>query len=252
MCEASDRLGVKDSHRHLEPWRIFAEDQRSCGIVPLVVSFEGITDLNSMVLWHTLCMKLGANMQHFELAAGRGGAGPAATALEHISTWSRSSTARRSILHAAHIYKLLSDRKVSDIVHPHIVVALFHAALVLGLYIFTVGSPAAASSTDSTSFELSDPVDWTIIGDLGLANPVSTHTGVGKRSAAAHFIHTGGPLSMANMPLEGGYAAARKTLLHCADLMEGMGRWKSRTFSQILHIMSDDLTEFNGPDHDDG
>jgi hypothetical protein len=30
-----------------------------------------------------------------------------------------------------------------------------------------------------------------------------------------------------------------------------MGRWKSRTFSQILHIMSDDLTEMEGPDSDE-
>jgi hypothetical protein len=34
--------------------------------------------------------------------------------------------------------------------------------------------------------------------------------------------------------------------------MEGMGRWKSRTFSQILHIMSDDLTDYDGRNDDDG
>jgi hypothetical protein len=251
MCEASDRLGAKDHHQHLEPWRVFAEDQRSCGIVPLVVGFKSITDLNSVVLWHALCMKLGANLQHFELAAGRGGAGPAATALEHISTWSQLPTARRSIIHAAHIYKLLSDRKVSDIVHPHSVVALFHAALVLGLYIFTVRPPIPVDNTDSTSFDILDIVDWAATGQLGLTSsqqpPIVGRTDL----ASTRFIKTGGSLNMATVAIEGGYAAARKTLLHSADLMEGMGRWKSRTFSQILHIMSDDLTEFNGPDHDD-
>ncbi|KZM24474.1 DNA binding [Ascochyta rabiei] len=252
MCEASDRLAVKTNHQHLEPWRLFVEDERSRGIVPLMVSFRSITDLNSIVLWHKLCMKLGANMQHFELAAGRAGAGPAATALDQISTWSHSSTARRSILHAAHIYKLLSDRKVSEIVHPHSIVALFQAALVLGLYIFTVEPSANTDPTINTSYELSNPVEWTAIGGLGLANSSQPSCVSGTESAAARFIEGGGSLSMANVTLEGGYAAARKTLLHCADLMEGMGRWKSRTFSQILHIMSDDLTEFNGPDHDDG
>jgi hypothetical protein len=251
MCEANDRLGVKNNHQHLEPWRIFAEDERSHGIVPLVVSFRSITDLNSIVLWHKLCMRLSANMQHFELAAGRGGAEPAAIALEHISAWTQTPTARRSILHAAHIYKLLSDRKVSDIVHPHSIVALFHAALVLGLYIFTVPPSTSSASTDSISYELSDLVNWETIGEVGLANPEQVFGVTATESPTAQFIRNGGPLSMGNVTLEGGYAAARKTLLHCADLMEGMGRWKSRTFSQILHIMSDDLTEFNGHDHDD-
>lgn len=246
MLEANDRLGVKVDHGNLEPWRAYADDARSHGIVPLVTSFRSINDLNSIVLWHKLCMKLGANVQHFELAAGRVGARPAATALEQIATWTQTPTARRSILHAAHIYKLLSDRKVSDIVHPHSIVALFHAALVLGLYIFTVSD---VQHDDTRSYELSEPVDWTAIEDLGLSYTPQHHdTG----SGAARFINGGGAVSMGNATLEGGYAAARKTLLHCADLMEGMGRWKSRTFSQILHIMGDDLTEFNGPDHDDG
>jgi hypothetical protein len=246
MLEANDRLGVKVDHGNLEPWRACADDARSHGIVPLVTSFRSINDLNSIVLWHKLCMKLSANVQHFELAAGRAGARPAATALEQIATWTQTPTARRSILHAAHIYKLLSDRKVSDIVHPHSIVALFHAALVLGLYVFTVPD---IQYNDTPSYELSEPVDWTAIEDLGLSYTPQHHdTG----SAAARFINSGGAVSMGNATLEGGYAAARKTLLHCADLMEGMGRWKSRTFSQILHIMSDDLTEFNGADHDDG
>ena len=252
VCEASDRLGVKNDHQYLEPWRLFAADDRSHGIVPLIVSFKSITDLNSIVLWHKLCMKLGANMQHFELAAGRAGAGPASIALEHISTWTQSPTARRSILHAAHIYKLLSDRKVSDVVHPHSIVALFHAALVLGLYVFTVGPSIDTKPADSTICELLDPIDWIAIGELGLANSQQPYTECDMGSAIARFIQSGGAISMTNTALEGGYAAARKTLLHCADLMEGMGRWKSRTFSQILHIMSDDLTELNGPDHDDG
>lgn len=249
MLEASDRLGVKNDHRHLEPWRVYAEDERSRGIVSLVVSFRSIDDLNSLVLWHKLGMKLGANMQHFELAAGRAGAGPAATALEHIAAWTQTQTARRSILHAAHIYRLLSDRKVSDIVHPHSIVALFHAALVLGLYVFTVSPASQSEGAGRARYELSKPVDWANVLDLGLADNKSFS---GGSSAATHFIMNGGPVSMSNITLEGGYSAARKTLLHCADLMEGMGRWKSRTFSQILHIMSDDLTEFTGPDHDDG
>lgn len=249
MLEANDRLGVRNDDRNLEPWRVFAEDERSHGIVPLVTSFRAINDLNSIVLWHKLCMRLSANMQHFELAAGRAGAKPAATALEQIAFWTQTPTARRSILHAAHIYKLLSDRKVSEIVHPHSIVALFYAALVLGLYVFTVPPATNPQHSDNASYEILELVDWATVEDLGLASRQPFHN---TSTAAARFIEHGGPVSMGGAILGEGYAAARKTLLHCADLMEGMGRWKSRTFSQILHIMSDDLTEFNGPDHDDG
>jgi hypothetical protein len=201
-------------------------------------------------------MILGANMRYFELAAGRSGPEPAVAALEDISSWSQTPSARRSVLHAAHIYKLLFDRKVSDIVNPHSVVALFHAALVLGLYIFTLPPTTPTCGVNNTYIELLDIVDWISVGQLGLIDtppstsptafsPSDTHTTLVRK-----FIQNGGPFSITGVALEGGYLAARRTLLHCADLMEGMGRWKSRTFSQILHIMSDDLTDYDGKDED--
>jgi hypothetical protein len=175
MYEYNDRLSIAtaDSNQ-LEPWRIYDEDQRSRDIVSLVVDLSKrpdilhSADLNSVVLWHASCMKMGANMQCFELAAGRGGAEPAASALEDISSWSRTPSARRSILHAAQIFRILSDRKVSDIIHPHSVVALFQAALVLGLYIFTLPS----DNTGDRCIELIDPVNWVLVGRLGLAEGV--------------------------------------------------------------------------------
>jgi hypothetical protein len=252
MYEYNDRLSIAtaDSNQ-LEPWRIYDEDQRSHDIVSLVVGLSSTsdvlrsTDLNSVVLWHASCMKMGANMQCFELAAGRGGAEPAASALEDISSWSQTSSARRSILHAAQIFRILSDRKVSDIIHPHSVVALFQAALVLGLYIFTL----PFDNTSGHYIELTDPLDWVSMGRLGLAERAHSSTTGGKSDVAKQFIANGGPFSLSGARLEGGYLPARKTLLHCADLMEGMGRWKSTTFSQILHIMSDDLTDDDSIDH---
>ena len=197
-------------------------------------------------------MVLGANMRYFELAAGRSGPEPAVNALEDISAWSQTPSARRSVLHAAHIYRLLFDRKVSDIVNPHSVVALFHAALVLGLYIFTL-PPSPTCPINDSCIELLDLVDWISIGQLGFIDTPSSPTSLPYPTPTADvvkFIRHSGGFSITGIALEGGYLAARRTLLHCADLMEGMGRWKSRTFSQILHIMSDDLTDYEG--HDDG
>jgi hypothetical protein len=97
-------------------------------------------------------------------------------------------------------------------------------------------------------------VDWTSVGHVGLvetANSPSNQLGFGTEVLAVNFIRNGGPFSITGVAMEGGYLAARRTLLHCADLMDGMGRWKSRTFSQILHIMSDDLTDVDVADSDE-
>ncbi|KAF2028138.1 hypothetical protein EK21DRAFT_70480 [Setomelanomma holmii] len=257
IYDSNDRLATAAGpQKQLEPWRIYAEDTRSRDILPLLVNLSSSSidalrtaDLNSAILWHASCMSLGANIRYFELAAGRAGPEPAVSALEDISTWSQTPSARRSVLHAAHIYKLLFDRKVSDIVNPHSVVALFRAALVLGLYIFTL-PPTTTCALNDNCIELLDLVDWISVGQLGLINTPQSPSGFGKASMVVKFICHGGPFSITGIALEGGYLAARRTLLHCADLMEGMGRWKSRTFSQILHIMSDDLTEDDSPEND--
>ncbi|KAJ4371985.1 hypothetical protein N0V83_003758 [Neocucurbitaria cava] len=276
LASASAAATMNNSHsqKQLEPWRIYAEDARSRDILPLLVNLSSSSidalrtaDLNSAVLWHASCMILGANMRYFELAAGRSGPEPAVNALEDISAWSQTPSARRSVLHAAHIFKLLFDRKVSDIVNPHSVVALFHAALVLGLYIFTLPPPPPNTNMNGTNgmggdpcIELLDLVDWQLVGQFGFldTSPSCPHTSTtttpsptSSSAAVVRFIRTGGPFSITGITLEGGYLAARRTLLHCADLMEGMGRWKSRTFSQILHIMSDDLTDYGGDDDDE-
>ncbi|KAF1949068.1 hypothetical protein CC80DRAFT_599194 [Byssothecium circinans] len=261
VYEANDRLANinNGTQKHLEPWRIYAEDARSRELIPLLVNLSSSSidalrtaDLNSAVLWHASCMMLGANISFFELAAGRAGPGPAVTALEDISTWSQTASARRSVLHAAHIFKLLFDRKVSDIVNPHSVVALFQAALVLGLYIFTLPPSTVACNLNEPCLELLDLVDWSYIGQVGfLDSPLSPGGPLGfGDNPVVSFIRNGGPFSITGIALDGGYLAARRTLLHCADLMDGVGRWKSRTFSQILHIMSDDLTEMENGDSD--
>ncbi|KAF2179704.1 hypothetical protein K469DRAFT_640833 [Zopfia rhizophila CBS 207.26] len=262
IYESNDRLAnANGPQKHLEPWRVYSEDPRSRDLIPLLVNLSSSSidalrtaDLNSSVLWHASCMMLGANIRFFELAAGRSGPGPAATALEDISAWSQTPSARRAVLHAAHIFKLLFDRKVSDIVNPHSVVALFQSALVLGLYIFTLPSSMPMCTVENNCIELLDLIDWTCVGHAGLMEtPTSppSQLGFSSEGPVVNFIRNGGPFSITGIGMEGGYMAARRTLLHCADLMDGMGRWKSRTFSQILHIMSDDLTDVDMADSDE-
>ncbi|PVI02258.1 hypothetical protein DM02DRAFT_560108 [Periconia macrospinosa] len=262
IYESNDRLAnINGAQKHLEPWRVYAEDARSRELLPLLANLSSSSidalrtaDLNSAVLWHASCMMLGANISYFELAAGRAGPGPAVTALEDISAWSQTPSARRAVLHAAHIYKLLFDRKVSDIVNPHSVMSLFQAALVLGLYIFTL-PPTPITNVDQP-LELLELLDWSYVGQVGyMDHHPRPHTPPGAAAytdtPALSFIRNGGPFCITGIALEGGYLAARRTLLHCADLMDGIARWKARTFSQILHIMSDDLTETEREESED-
>lgn len=238
----------------LEPWRAYAVDSRSSNLVPLIAGLAcpGVDvlnrDLNSVISWHTLCMMLGANLKTFELAAGRSGVDSAQVALEEIAAWSRTAAARRSCIHAAHIFKLLLHRRVRDTVTMHSVLSLFQSALILSF--FTLTMPQDQSDDEKDCFELYDEVDWAGVGSAGLAEN-SGHMGsitTGKDFPALDFICNGGPVSIDGCKVEGGYEAARRSMVHCADLMDGIGRWKSRSFSQILHVMGDDLSEFGMDD----
>ncbi|KAL6703759.1 hypothetical protein ACN47E_009140 [Coniothyrium glycines] len=210
IYESNDRLTNGNTQQtQLEPWRIYAEDPRSKDILPLLISLSSSSidalrtaDLNSSVLWHASCMMLGANMRYFELAAGRAGPEPAVDALDDIATWSQTPSARRSVLHAAHIFKLLFDRKVSDIVNPHSVVALFHAALVLGLYIFTL-PPMMTSGVDDACIELLDLVDWISVGQLGFIDTASSPVAFNDTAQVIKFIQYGGAFSITGIALEG-------------------------------------------------
>ena len=125
--------------------------------------------------------------------------------------------------------------------------ALFCSALILGLYLFT--TQPQDNDSASASYELLDDVDWTVIGNAGMAEH-SPENSPGRMFESAHasdsartFIEVGGPVSLNGVSVVGGYQSARRTLLDFAHLMDGIGTWKPRTLARILHIMSDVLEE---------
>ena len=205
-------------------------------------------DTNCIVLWHSLCIMLLANFRMFELAAGRHGAGPAADALDNIIQWSQTISARRAIVHAAQNFKVMSERKVSDNVTIHSVTALFASALTLGLYLFMV--PPSTNHSNRTTVELIETdVDWHELQDVGFTddstNLHSNDKGLPHHdhdlSVIHHFIRYGGTVSLSGVTQQPGYESARRVLLDFANLMDGISGRKLRTFTQVLHIMSDDL-----------
>ncbi|KAH8817379.1 hypothetical protein F5884DRAFT_248860 [Xylogone sp. PMI_703] len=197
VSEARHRLllshSYQDTKRFLVPAEIYATDSQARHIAPLLLDIlstysQALQSINSncMALWHSLSMMLTSNISLFELAAGRSGADAAKSALDDIATWSRSPAARRSCLHAAHIFLTISRRRVSDGTMFHSEIALFNAALVLGLYVFMMpqtptltqvgddGDPANEPDPDPEPFEIMDPVDWIAVGMEGLISDNTT------------------------------------------------------------------------------
>ncbi|KAJ5601317.1 transcriptional regulator family: C2H2 zinc finger and Fungal Specific TF [Penicillium lagena] len=200
---------------------------------------------NASVMWHNMCMTLTADIQIFDLAAGRAGPGPARKALDNIAEWSQTPAARRACLHAAHIYRAMTNRKASDPPTFHSVFAVFSAALVLGLYTFMV--PSSASSPASLgSIELMDDIDWHQVGTEGFTSfmdPRGSQDFSSTDDPAVNFIRNGATIYLRGVPLQGGYQSARRILLDYAGLLKDSGKWSVKKFSYILHIMSDVLMD---------
>ena len=261
VLESYHRLMPTDEQTvgSLIPWQIYTNDMRARSMISAVLASEGLCgpsmrkpDTNCIVLWHSLCIMLLADFRMFELAAGRHGAGPAAGALENISQWSRTMAARRACVHAAQTFRIMSERKVSDNVTIHSVTALFSAALILGLYQFM--APPSTNHSNRTIVELVEAdVDWANdISDVGFTQdaldrhpPQSDSSSLPRYdtelSVIHHFIRYGGTVSLGGVTQQGGYESARRVLLDFANLMDGISGRKLRTFTQVLHIMSDDL-----------
>lgn len=200
---------------------------------------------NALVMWHHMCMMLTADIQIFDFAAGRAGPAPARKALDDIAEWSQTPAARRACLHAAHIYKAMTNRKASD--HPtfHSVFSLFSAALILGLYTFM--APTSASGLSSVgSVELMDDIDWQQVGTEGFTSfmePRGSQAFSPTNDPAVNFIRNGATIYLRGVPVQGGYQSARRILLDYANLLKDSGKWSVKKFSYVLHIMSDVLMD---------
>ncbi|KAL3478797.1 hypothetical protein BJX99DRAFT_269024 [Aspergillus californicus] len=252
LSEAYHRLLSNRASYPFAPCHTYAMDGRARCLPSLQLQIadkygEVLESLNpnAAIMWHNICMTLTADTQIFDLAAGRAGAGPARKALDDIAAWSQTPAARRACLHAAHIYKAMTNRKASDHTMFHSVFSLFSAALVLGLYIFMVPNPSELQ-VGGTSIELLDDIDWERVGTEGFTSfmePRGTQSFTPSDDPAVNFIRNGGTVYFRGVPFQGGYQSARRILLDYAGLLKDAGKWSVRKFSYVLHIMSDVLMD---------
>lgn len=252
QSEAYHRLLSNRASYPFAPCHTYAMDARARCIPTL--QFQIATDYgttlgqlnpNALITWHYMCMMLTADVQIFDLAAGRSGPAPARKALDDIFEWSQTPAARRACLHAAHIWKAMLNRKAAD--HPtfHSVFALFSAALVLGLYTFMVPNPAGALSSVGT-IELMDDADWQLVGTEGFTSfmePRGSQVFSPTDDPAVNFIRNSATIYYDGVQFQGGYQSSRKILLDFANLLKDSGKWGSKKFSYVLHIMSDVLLD---------
>lgn len=252
LSEAYHRLLSGHSSHQFAPCQTYAMDGRARSLPSLLVQIASSYSYssqqlspNTLILWHNMCMKLTADIQIFDLAAGREGPGPARQALNDIAVWSQTPAARRSCLHAAHVYKVMTMRKTSDQPTFHSVASLFSAALVLGLYIFMVPD-SAESQAGLAGIELLDDFDWQRVGTEGFTSfmePQESFSLTPADNAATNFIRNGGPVYFRGLTVNGGYLSARRILLDYAGLLKDAAPWTVRKFSYVLHIMSDVLMD---------
>ncbi|GIK02289.1 hypothetical protein Aspvir_006338 [Aspergillus viridinutans] len=252
LCEAYHRLLSNRANYPFAPCHTYAMDGRARCLPTLQLQIadkygEALERLNpnAVVMWHNMCMTLTADIQIFELAAGRSGPLPARKALDDIAVWSQTPAARRACLHAAQIYKAMVNRKASEYTMFHSVLALFTAALVLGLYTFMAPRPPETTA-GCISVELLDDVDWQQVGREGFTSfmePRGNHAFTASDNSTVNFIRNGGTLYLRGIPVQGGYQSARRILLDYAGLLKDSGKWSVRKFSHVLHIMSDVLMD---------
>ncbi|KAJ5347504.1 uncharacterized protein N7506_000757 [Penicillium brevicompactum] len=252
QSEAYHRLLSNRASYPFAPCHIYAMDGRARCLPSLqsqlITAYGEILDQlnsNTLIAWHYMCMMLTADIQIFDLAAGRAGPTPARKALADIREWSQTSAARRACLHAAHIYKVMTNRKTSE--HPSFqsVFSLFSAGLVLGLYTFMV--PDVTSSLPGIgTVELMDEIDWRYVGTEGFTNfmePRGGQTYPSTDDSSINFIRNGATIFLRGQSVQGGYQSARRVLLDYASLLKDSGKGTLNQFSHILYIMSDVLMD---------
>ncbi|ETN40972.1 uncharacterized protein HMPREF1541_05252 [Cyphellophora europaea CBS 101466] len=262
----SNHLLITSSNQHgkspcLEPWRMHTRPADTTTASTLAHHLSSLPstsgsnalqqiDINGVITWHVCCLMLTANVQLFEDAAGRRGPTAVPTALQTIARWATTPTARRAVVHAAQVFKVLFHRRVSDVVSVHTVVALFKAALILSFYLLTTTRAMTSFSSSSGQdgpLELFDDIDWSRTGNLGMADHNNVRLGPDARDPEidriGRFIIAGGPFSITGVVHHPGLSSCRRVLLHAADLMQTLGKWKSCRFSEILHLLTRDSGE---------
>ncbi|KAH6954792.1 hypothetical protein DER45DRAFT_596627 [Fusarium avenaceum] len=255
LIAANTRLSNKESQnlasRSASPVERLVMDEGSKAIISDLVLLPKIhADVlcgrhqNNALGWHYLCIILTADVDLLETACGRDGLEAAEASLVDVFKWSKSSSARRALLHAAQVFNILDlcHIRESYLTRPDLV--LFVSALVISQY-FLVTSHINIGS-DIPAFELLQNIDWTIVGDEGFGRATGcvsssvtnmTEQGSATSNSLGSFFKDGGPVSFAGETQVLGGVTAKKIARKFAHLMDRFGEWDGRSHSRLLRAM---------------
>lgn len=200
-------------------------------------------NLVPLIAWHEACINFTTDLDLLEVAAGRDGPAASIKAQVKVSRWFESPCSRRSTLHAAQVFRILSMSNASWTSIIGIDMILFSSALILYMHLL-LGDIQNAGLAISP-FDILSGVDWNQIQGLGLVEgdepwtfAVTSlyKTSVGHCSAL-DFIRYGGTISLGK-PTHGRGATARDILLQCIGLMNRFETPDKSRYSRILVTMS--------------
>jgi len=242
------------AHFAFVPASMYAADKRTSKIAGTLVHISNthqdlVRGNNATValFWNHSCMAIMADLDRIQMACGRAGLDASQKSLTDLAIWASTASARRALLHAAQIFRVLTRYRVGDnkvLIHESL---LCNAAMVMAIYVF-VRSPSVRhqAAPDSQPLELLHDVDWSAIGDQGLCTPpddddeprLGSH---GTSSAAASFISNGGNFSFGGECYGDHGGSARKLVLNCAQLLDEITTRDESEHSHLLRTIGDFL-----------
>ncbi|KAI8654413.1 hypothetical protein LRP88_00295 [Fusarium phalaenopsidis] len=237
--------------RQASPIETFAMDSKAKSILSDVLLLpathgsilSGRNRMNALG-WNYLCITLTADIDLLEAASGRDGLEAASAALVHVVEWSRSTSARRAVLHAAQVFDILDSSRIreSHLTRPDLV--LFVSALVISQYVLV--SSHKNVPLGAPTFELLQDIDWALIRDEGLGSvtglllprsPLEHEQAPVMSNTPRRFLLQGGPVSFGGEFQKFGHVAARRMARKFAHLMDGFGKWDGCSYSRLLRAM---------------
>lgn len=244
-------LALPEQHQYV-PWNILRLDKRgSVSASLLTVMIELYDDTfrasnpNCIVIWHSVCILMTVDIDILGRAAGRDGTESMIEARKALTSWARTTSARRACVHAAQTFRILSHRKPADGTAFQSVRTLFMAALVLGMYILTKPRyPQPDTIDDGKCFDLANAsIDWKVVSDEGFSSSelsIRDNT-EGVESEAVRFIRYGGPIVIDRQIYHSSARHAQRIILEFASLLDEVGTHWMADYARLLYMIHDTM-----------
>ncbi|KIW35303.1 uncharacterized protein PV07_02006 [Cladophialophora immunda] len=230
------------------PALAYAQNESASNIARALVSIATTRmavlqqDTPAALTWNHLCLLLCADIDRVQTACSRTGLEASRKAMRDLSPWSQTPSARRAVLHAAQIFSILSQRRVSDFKTLLPELLLSNAALVMAMYV-CISPQNDHSYTEPT--ELLHRPDWSSIGDQGFCTRSRVddrdHLTRSVNDQVRRFITEGGAFTFGGETYSPGAVSARKVVLVYAQLVDEISPRPGSEHSRLLRTIGDFL-----------